>query len=437
MSFRAVAALALLVFALAAERCGYYAARSVLVLDLVQHRGEAPTQALQLLRLFTFVVYASAFAGGGLAFACGPRITATIGGFVATIGAFALAGGAPPAISCFLIAIGAGVFKGAPYAAAAEILADEDGGSAQGFLPTPRRFASFATFAVLTYGAINLGAFIAPIIAGVFRQTRDTGSFGTTYGFAGAMDLLATILAGVTIFLGSNTAKTMAQQAHAPYRGPDGVAPAAPVAHAPANDVFVPLTLLGVAFAAMHFVLNHAQPDPILLRIPRDSFIHSLNPVVVLLMTIPCGVLFFVLALQRSAVPLTRILGGGLAVLAFGGLLASLALLMSGGTTLAMWTPALILISIGESIAAPIGLTYAALVLRSRAATMVVAGWITLTAMPDYIYGWMPMRERLPYETAFIVVPSTLVVLVGAVLVLAKAVQLHRDLSSHHSNATS
>ena len=435
MSFRAVLALALLVFALAAERCGYYAARSVLVLDLVQHHGWAPAQALQLLRVFTFVVYASAFAGGGLAFACGPRITATIGGFLATTGAFSLAAGAPAVLACFLIAIGAGVFKGSPYAAAAEILADEDGGAAQGFLPTPRRFASFATFAVLTYGAINLGAFIAPIIAGVFRQTRDTGSFSTTYGFAGAMDLLATVLAGATIFLASNTAKTMAQQAHAPYRGPDGVAAPAPAGSAPTNDVFVPLTLLGVVFAAMHFVLNHAQPDSIALRIPSASLIHTLNPIVVLLMTIPCAVLFFVLALQRSTVPLTRILGAGLAVLAFGGLIASLAILMSGGS-LALWTPALVLISIGESLVAPIGLTYAALVLRGRAATMVVAGWITLTAMPDYIYGWMPMRERLPYEAAFLVVPSTLVILVGAVLVLAKAAQLHRDLGGH-SNATS
>lgn len=436
MSFRAVAALALLVLALGAERCGYYAARSVLVLDLVHNHAQAPAQALQLLRIFTLVVYASAFAGGGLAFAFGPRITATIGGFVATIGAFALAAGAATTVACFLVAIGAGVMKASPYAAAAEILADEDGGAAQGFLPTPRRFASFATFAVVTYGAINLGAFIAPIVAGVFTQTRDGARFGTTYGFAGAMEVLATIFAGATIFLGSSTAKAMARQAHAPYRGPDGVAPSAPAALAPANDVFVPLTLLGVAFAAMHFVLNHAQPDSFVLRLPQKSLLHTLNPIVVMLMTIPCAVLFFVLALQRSAVPLTRILGAGLAVLAFGGLIASLAE-VTGGGSVAIWTPALVLVSIGESIAAPIGLTYAALVLRSRAATMVVAGWITLTAMPDYIYGWMPMRERLPHEAAFIVVPSTLVVLVAAVLVLVHAVRLHRDLGGGHSNATS
>src|SRR5689334_7803456 len=121
MSFRAVAALTLVVLALAAERCGYYAARSVLMLDLVQHHGEAPAKALLMLRAFTFVVYASAFGGGGLAFAFGPRITAAVGAFVAAIGAFALAAGAPPAVACFLIAIGAGVFKGSPYAAAAEI----------------------------------------------------------------------------------------------------------------------------------------------------------------------------------------------------------------------------------------------------------------------------------------------------------------------------
>jgi dipeptide/tripeptide permease len=433
MSFRALAALGLLILALAAERCGYYAARSVLVIDLTQH-GLARTSTMSIFRAFTFVVYGSAFAGGGLAFAFGPRVTAAVGAAIAAVGAFALAAGAPPSLTCFVLALGAGIFKGCPYAAAAEILADEDGGASQGFLPTPRRFASFATFAVLTYGSINLGAFIAPLVAGVFRSTRDSGGFTTTYAFAGAVDVLAAILAGIAIFLGSGAAKTMAQQAHAPYRGPDGVAAGAPTASAPTNDVFVPLTLLGVVFAAMHFVMNHGQPNPITLGLLNTSWVHSLNPIVVLLMTVPCAALFFVLALQRSAVPLTRILGAGIAVFALGGMLAALAMFLRAG--LAVWTPALAISAIGEAIAFPIGLTYAALVLRSRAATMVVAGWMTLTAMPDFLFGMTFTGDRYPFVETLLVTVSALVVLVGAVLVLVNAARLHRDLGGH-SNATS
>lgn len=432
MSFRAVAALALLILAFGAERCGYYAARSVLVLDLTQG-GLAADAAIGIFQTATLVAYGAAFAGGGLAFAFGPRVTATIGAAIAAAGAFAIARGAPTAVACFVLGIGAGIFKACPYAAAAEILADEDGGAAQGFLPTPRRFASFATFAVLAYGAINVGAFIAPLVTGTLRTTRDAGGFATSYAFAGAVDLLAAMLAGAAVFLGSNAAKKLAQQAHAPYRGPDG-APAPPAAPATTNDVFVPLTLLGVVFAAMHFVMDHAQPDRIALGLTRASWIHSMNPVIVLSMTVPCGALFFVLAIQRSTVPLTKVLGAGLVVFAFGGVLAALAMIADAG--LAVWTPALAIIAVGEAIVFPLGLTYAALAVRSRAATMVVAGWITLTVMPDYLFGMWSARLHAPLVSTIIVVLGVLVVLAGGVLVLVNAVRLHRDLGGH-SNATS
>lgn len=437
MSFRAVAALALLLVALAAERCGYYAARSVLMIDLTQH-GLSSLEARGIFQIFTIFVYGATFAGGGLAWAFGPRVTAAIGAFVAALGAFALAGGVPTSIACMLFGLGVGIFKACPYVAAADILADEDGGAAQGFLPSARRFASFATFTVVAYGAINLGSFIAPLMAGTLRETRDAGGFTSTYAFAGAMDLFAALLAGGAIFLTSGAAKTMAQQAHAPYRGPDAVQPAAATPPpARTNDVFVPLSLIGVVFVAMHFVMDQGMPDMRELGLPKASWIFSINPVVGLLMTIPAGALFFVLAIQRSAIPLTRILGAGLAVFSLGALLTLLAMATHGG--LALWTPALAITAIGESIAFPLGITYAALVVRSRAATMVVAGWLTLTVIPGYLFGTMYTGARFPVIATIIVALSALVVLVGAVLVLVNAARLHRDLAGagDHSNATS
>src|SRR5688572_23198881 len=117
MSFRALAALVLLLFALAAERCGYYAARSVLMIDLTQHHGLSSDAARAILLAFTFVAYGSAFVGGGLAFAFGPRATAITGAVVAAIGALCLAGGAPPLVACLILGLGGGIFKACPYAA--------------------------------------------------------------------------------------------------------------------------------------------------------------------------------------------------------------------------------------------------------------------------------------------------------------------------------
>lgn len=437
MSFRAVAALALLLVALAAERCGYYAARSVLMIDLTQH-GLSSLEARGLFQMFTILTYGAAFAGGGLAWAFGPRVTAAIGAFVAALGAFALAGGLPASLSGVVLGLGVGIFKACPYAAAAEILADEDGGAAQGFLPSARRFASFATFAVVGYGAINLGAFIAPLMSATFREARDSGGFTSTYAFAGALDLFAALLAGGAIFLTSGTAKTMAQHAHAPYRGPDGAhLPPAPAAPVRTNDVFVPLSLIGLVFVAMHFVMDQAQPDMRELGLAKASWMFSINPIVGLLMTVPAGALFFVLAIQRSAVPLTRILGAGIAVFSLGALLALLAMATHAG--LGVWTPALAITAIGESIAFPLGITYAALAVRSRAATMVVAGWLTLTVIPGYLFSTWFTGLRSPAFSTIIVALSALVVLVGAVLVLVHAARLHRDLggAGGHSNATS
>jgi hypothetical protein len=151
-------------------------------------------------------------------------------------------------------------------------------------------------------------------------------------------------------------------------------------------------------------------------------------------MTVPCGALFFVLALQRSAVPLTRVLGAGLAVFALGALLALLAMVVKAGVV--VWTPALAILAIGEAIAFPLGVTYAALAVRSRAATLVVAGWITLTAMPTYLFGSWLTGLHSPTSATAVVALSALVVFAGAVFVLVNAARLHRDLGGH-SNATS
>jgi hypothetical protein len=329
MSFRALAALACLLVALAAERCGYYAFRSTLTMDLTRNTLSA-ADALVVYKAFTLITYGAAFGGGGLAFTFGPRVTAVFGAIISSVGAFALAADATAWVGCLVLGVGAGIFKACPYACAAELIADEDGGARQGFLPSGRRFASFATFAVLTYGAINLGAFIAPLLAGTLRATRDAGGFASTYAFAGAVDVLAALLAGGALFLASATAKSMADQAHAPYRAPDGAPNPAPLPPSSrTNDVFLPLTLLGVVFAAMHLVIDQGHPDRAVLGLATASYLFTINPLVVLLMTVPCGALFFVLALQRSAVPLTRVLGAGLAVFALGALLALLAVVIA------------------------------------------------------------------------------------------------------------
>lgn len=374
MSFRSWAALGLLVCALAAERSGYYGVRSFLMFHL-HDRGMSTVEASSVFSVFSLVASVAPFAGGGLALLVGPRLAAAIAAFVGALGAFALATGAPPVLSLIVLGLGSGAFRPCPFVAGAEILADEDGGAAQGFAPSARRFMSVAAFVVLAYAAINLGALIAPVATGVLASARDVS---TSFGVAGALQLLGALLAGAAWFLGTSRARELAKAAHDPYRSAQGAPVAAPTL---ANDstVFGPLVLLGFAFAAMHLAFEKTMPLSSDMRDAR--WIYSINVVVVLLLALPSFVLYLVLANQRSALPLTRLLGPGLIVYGAGMIISTFAYATRASTLIAAL--GLVVTAAGEGIAGPIALAYAALAWRGRAATLVVGGWLSLTYLPS------------------------------------------------------
>lgn len=432
MTFRSWLALALLVFAVAAERCGYYALRSFLMIHLTRAGGMSMHDAANVYRTFTIIAYLAPFAGGGLALLIGPRLTAVIGAIVAAVGAFALATGAPPAVAAMVVALGTGTFKPCPYAAGAEILADEDGGSAQGFAPSARRFASVATFMVVAYAAINLGAFVAPPTTGLLAETRGVGA---TFGVAGALDVLAALVAGGAFFLGSRRAADLARDAHAPYRAPQGEPQPAPFPAPRSRDdlaVFGPLVLIGVAFVLMHIGLDQGTPPYGELRDARCLM--SINPIVVLVLAVPSFALYLVLATQRSPLPLTKVLGPGLLVFSLGIAITTYA--HAAHVSTGTWAFGLVVMSAGEAIAAPIGLTYAALALRAPRATMVVAGWLSLTVLPGYMLGFGGYEARSNVPPLLFGGLSVVTTLGFGLYLLVAGDRVHRQLGGH-SNATS
>lgn len=434
MSFRSWAALALLLAAIAAERCGYYSFRSTFGLYAIRgFDGEGMHMNPRLLfRIASFLHYVAPFAGGAMALVVRPRLGAAIGAGVAALGAFALLAKAPPLLAVAVFAIGSGIARPNLFIAAVEILADDEGAASGGFAPSPRRFSAVAAFMVVAMATANVAAFIASSITSLAVHSESTTP---SFGIGGALEVLAALLAGGAFFFGTARANELAQAAHAPYRAPN--APPPPPAPAPRNSdvVFGPLVLIGTAFALLHLGEEHSQPNAYELGLAPASWVYSVSAVVTLLVAVPTAVLYIVSATQRSMLPLTKILGAGLVMWAAGMLLAVFISWKASGVF--AWALSLAISAVGDGLATPIALAYAALVWRGPKAVMVFAGWLSLTMLPTVMFG-EGLEERYALARIVLTIPGALAGIALGIHVLRKADQMHRQLdASSYSNATS
>jgi POT family proton-dependent oligopeptide transporter len=178
------------------ERFSYYGMRGILILYLTKSLFEGglainEQSASLIYGFFTGFVYFTPLIGGWLADKyMGQRLAITIGGITMMLGQFVLFGINTQFglyIGLFLLIIGNGFFKPNISTLVGRLYADGD----------PKRDSAFSIF----YMGINLGAFLAPLVIGVFAENLfavkdETGkiiTYGYKYGF---------LIAGIGMLLG-------------------------------------------------------------------------------------------------------------------------------------------------------------------------------------------------------------------------------------------
>lgn len=150
------------------ERFSYYGMRALLVLYLVNSLHYERKDALALYGLYTGLVYLTPIVGGYLADRyLGRRKAILIGGLTMALGHFAMAFEPLLHLALGLLIIGNGFFKPNMATLLGSLYRQHD----------PRRDAGFTIY----YMGVNLGAFLAPLVAGTLGE-----KVGWHYGFAAA-----------------------------------------------------------------------------------------------------------------------------------------------------------------------------------------------------------------------------------------------------------
>lgn len=164
------------------ERFSYYGMRGILILYLTKSFLEGglainEQSASLIYGFFTGFVYFTPLIGGWLADKfLGQRKAITIGGITMMLGQFTLFAINTQTglyLGLFLLIIGNGFFKPNISTLVGRLYSEKD----------PRRDAAFSIF----YMGINLGAFLAPLVIGLFSDqwfaTRDASGAIVTYGY--------------------------------------------------------------------------------------------------------------------------------------------------------------------------------------------------------------------------------------------------------------
>ncbi|MDC8785664.1 peptide MFS transporter [Roseateles koreensis] len=166
---RQPAGLKVIFFAEMWERFSYYGMRALLVLYLVNAMGYNRGDALALYGMYTGLVYFTPMIGGAIADKyLGNRRAAVIGGSVMMLGHFAMAFPALMHLALGLLIVGNGLFKPNTTTMVGELYEGEN---------DPRRAGGYSIF----YMGINLGAFLAPLVAGSLGE-----KLGWHFGFGAA-----------------------------------------------------------------------------------------------------------------------------------------------------------------------------------------------------------------------------------------------------------
>ena len=213
------------------ERFSYYGMRGILILYLTKSLVEGglginEQSASLIYGFFTGFVYFTPLIGGWLADKfLGQRKAITIGGITMMFGQFVLfainsQGGLY--LGLFLLIIGNGFFKPNISTLVGRLYGESD----------PKRDSAFSIF----YMGINLGAFLAPLVIGLFAEnifaTKDDMGKIITYGYKYGF-----LIAGFGMLLGQVLFNLLANN----YLGSIGESPAKTKANNASNNITQPI----------------------------------------------------------------------------------------------------------------------------------------------------------------------------------------------------
>jgi proton-dependent oligopeptide transporter, POT family len=418
------------------ERFSYYGMRGILILYLTKSLLEGglaikPEDATLIYGFFTGFVYFTPLIGGWLADNfLGQRKAITIGGITMMIGQFilfAVNNTSGLYFGLILLILGNGFFKPNISTLVGRLYTDKD----------PRRDSAFSIF----YMGINLGAFMAPLVIGLFSDnllaTKDVDGKIITYGYKYGF-----LIAGLGMMLGQVLFNLLAEK----YLGGIGKVPAARMGENKLSDEAVPVTKadkqkMTVIFIITGFVIFFwagfeqagsslsLYTDKYIDRnvggylIPT-SFFQSVNPLFIVLFA-PLFAIFWTSKMGKKLSTPVK-MGLGMILLGIGFFFMIGAVAQRGGDVQdesvkasLMWLIMTYLIhTIGELCLSPVGLSVVTKLAHPKYASLMMGVWLLSSFLANIIGGFVAsVVERMGAGSIFTII-SIFVIVLGLVLVL-------------------
>lgn len=424
------------------ERFSYYGMRGILILYLTKSwiaGGLAIDEkdASLIYGFFTGFVYFTPLIGGWLADKfLGQRKAITIGGITMMLGQFVLFGVNTHAglyIGLFLLIIGNGFFKPNISTLVGRLYPNND----------PRRDAAFSIF----YMGINLGAFLAPLVIGLFAENlfavRDEAGVIVTYGYKYGF-----LIAGLGMLLGQILFNGLAKK----YLGDMGTKPAAQEKSLHAEDVAVDhskaltkeesqrMTVIFILTAFVVFFWAGFEQAGSSLSLYTDKFIdrtiggfevptswfQSVNPLFIVALA-PLFAVFWTSKLgSKFSTPVK--MGLGMILLGIGFFFMLGAVAERGGENPdvlvkanLMWLVMTYLIhTIGELALSPVGLSVVTKLAPVKFASLMMGVWLLSSFLANIIGGFVAAYvEQLGAFTIFASIAG-FVIFLGLIMILLK-----------------
>lgn len=401
MSSRILGSLALLIGAVAIERFMYYGYRSFLPITLMDRMQLTSSKMGMVFALMTIVTIVASLVAGGLAFLVQPRLIATGGALVASLGlvVFAMASSEGAAITGLLLgALGSGLVRPCAYGYAARVLTFE--GETELAPASGRRFLSMACFMALLLAAINVAAFLAPPIFGVLMQRV---GFRVPTLLCVALSVLASAAFGVSVLVDpERRAPSSTPAAQTAYRTEPGTEGAQPGSNPVAIVGALTLALPGALAYLVESAVNRPQDGDY----RQFGFLQSAQGAGSVLASLVVFVVLLVLAQNRSRLSVAMLVGVGYVVFAAGAtsmLLSPFVMRLFGMTVMGLAEPLYGLAAVFGALAA-----------RGKARTLVVAGFMFILSCGSLLSGPIAAAEGL----------STVVTVGGALLLLVTGIVL-------------
>jgi POT family proton-dependent oligopeptide transporter len=422
------------------ERFSYYGMRGILILYLTKQWVEGglaidPKEASLIYGFFTGFVYFTPLIGGWLADKfLGQRKAITIGGLTMMLGQFALFAMNTHMglyIGLLLLIIGNGFFKPNISTLVGRLYPAND----------PRRDAAFSIF----YMGINLGAFLAPLVIGLFAEDmfavrNEAGeiiTYGYKYGF---------LIAGLGMLLGQITFNGLAQK----YLGDLGRKPAhqeaASAEEAAAQNRALTheekqrMSVIFILTAFVVFFWAGFEQAGSSLSLYTDSFIdrkigdwemptswfQSVNPLFIVALA-PLFAMFWTSKLGSKFTTPVK-MGLGMILLGIGFFFMLGAVAERGGenpdvTVKAslMWLMMTYLIhTIGELALSPVGLSVVTKLAPVKFASLMMGVWLLSSFLANIIGGFVAASVESMGAFAIFATISGFVIFLGLIMILLK-----------------